>query len=206
MSQKVKIIIGIAALALVIAGAALTYDALREKIKPEISLAEQPGNVLTPSPEGRGEPGPQSSQASGADEMEAPDFTVVDADGNSVSLSDFEGKPVVLNFWASWCPPCKAEMPEFDKVCAELGGEIHFMMVDMTDGQRETVEKGAQYVAEQGFAFPVYYDTEQEAAYTYGIRSIPTTIFIDSEGFIVTGAEGQLDEETLRYGISLIVK
>jgi thiol-disulfide isomerase/thioredoxin len=144
------------------------------------------------------------AQAGTEERITAMDFTVLDAEGAEVKLSDLFGKPVVLNFWASWCPPCKSEMPEFNKVYEEMGEDVTFMMVDLADGQQETAEKGAAYVAEQGFTFPVYYDTQGEAGYTYGISSIPTTIFIDKDGYIVTGAQGAIDEATLRQGISFI--
>jgi len=134
----------------------------------------------------------------------APDFTVQDLDGNDVKLSDLLGKPVVLNFWASWCPPCKREMPDFNAVFGELGGDVHFMMVCMVDGARETKETGAAFIAENGYAFPIYFDIRQEAAILYGVRSIPTTMFIDSGGYIITKAEGSIDEDTLRLGISYI--
>jgi thiol-disulfide isomerase/thioredoxin len=121
-----------------------------------------------------------------------------------VKLSDFIGKPVVLNFWASWCPPCKGEMPEFDAVYKEVGEDVAFLMVDLVDGQRETKEKGAEYIKEQGFTFPVYFDVNQDAAATYGIMSIPTTIFIHKDGNVITGVQGAIDAETLRKGIELI--
>ncbi|MBP3544577.1 MAG: TlpA family protein disulfide reductase, partial [Lachnospiraceae bacterium] len=72
------------------------------------------------------------------EKVPAPDFTVIDAEGNEVKLSDMRGKPVVVNFWASWCGPCKMEMPEFEEVYKELGDEVHFMMVNLTDGWQET--------------------------------------------------------------------
>ena len=62
----------------------------------------------------------------------APDFTVTDADGNAVKLSDFRGKGVVLNFWASWCGPCKSEMPHFQTAYEQYGDEVHFLMVNMS--------------------------------------------------------------------------
>jgi len=136
----------------------------------------------------------------------APDFMAYDLAGNAVALSDMLGKPVVLNLWASWCPPCREEMPAFDKLYAELGAEVQFMMVDMVDGWGETVETGSAYVAEQGFAFPVYFDTDGAAAVAYGVRSIPKTIFIDKDGSIVITVIGMMSEEALRENIEKIAK
>ncbi len=136
----------------------------------------------------------------------APDFTVVDWEGNEVLLSDCFGKPLVINFWASWCPPCKGEMPEFNKVYESMKDEVNFMMIDLTDGQREKTENGKKYVESKGFTFPVYFDVDQEAAIAYGISSIPTTLFIDKDGYIVKGAQGALDEKTLLKGIGYIVE
>lgn len=132
------------------------------------------------------------------------DFTAVDAEGNEVSLSDYIGKPIVLNFWASWCPPCKSEMPDFDAVAKELDGEVVFLMVDMVDGMQETKEKGEQFVKEQGFSFSVLYDVNQDAAMKYGVSSLPTTYFINKDGNIVTGAMGAISKTNLLKGIEMI--
>lgn len=95
-------------------------------------------------------------------------------------------------------------MPMFDKVYQEEKDDIIFMMVDLVDGMRETQKKGEEYVVEQGFTFPVYFDLEQDAAYTYGITSIPSTLFIDKDGYAVAGAQGSLTEEILKKGIGMI--
>ncbi len=135
----------------------------------------------------------------------APDFTVFNLDGGEVKLSDFIGeKPIVLNFWASWCPPCKTEMPYFNEVYAELGEEIEFVMVDVVDGKRETKEKGQKYVEDEGFDFPVYFDISEEAANAYNITYIPTTILISKEGNIVSKYQGTIDKDTLLSGIVLL--
>ncbi|MEG2038076.1 MAG: redoxin domain-containing protein, partial [Ruthenibacterium sp.] len=134
----------------------------------------------------------------------APDFSLVDADGNRVLLSDYFGKPIVLNFWASWCPPCKAELPDFETVWAELGGEISFLMVNATDGKRETEEIARAFLADAGYAFPAFYDSEQEGVMAYGVSSLPRTLFIDKDGNLAGGANSMIDEETLRRGIALI--
>ena len=89
-------------------------------------------------------------------------------------LSDFAGKPVVVNFWASWCPPCRSELPAFDSLYAEYGDRIQFMMVDLTDGNRETMPGVKVFVTEQGFQFPVYYDYDRRpAANAYQIFHSP---------------------------------
>lgn len=151
--------------------------------------------------------GPENQATTAAEDnlVKSPDFTVVDAEGNSVNLSDMIGTPIVLNFWASWCPPCKSEMPEFNKVCEELGDKVRFVMVDAVDGSRETKEKGAAYIAQEGFTFPVYYDIEQSAVTEYGIRAFPTSFFIDSDGYIVDGVEGAIEEASLRSRIDKIL-
>ena len=135
----------------------------------------------------------------------APDFTVTDADGNEVKLSDFAGKPVVLNFWASWCGPCKSEMPDFEKAYGEYAGQIQFMMINLTDGSRETVASAQEYITQQGYTFPVYFDQQSEAAIQYGVSAVPTTYFIDAEGNLVAGARGALSYEGLLDGISRIL-
>lgn len=135
----------------------------------------------------------------------APDFTVYDIDGNEVHLSDYLGKPVVVNFWASWCGPCKMEMPDFDEACTRLDGEVQFLMINMTDGYQETVETASAFIAEQGYTFPVFYDTASNAAMVYGATSLPTTFFIDAEGHAIAQAVGAIDGETLQKGIDMIM-
>ncbi len=134
----------------------------------------------------------------------APDFTVYDKDGSPVKLSDMKGTPVVLNFWASWCPPCKSEMPDFDEICKEFEGRVIFMMVNLTDGQSETQESAQAFIDSMGYTFPVYFDKDSDAAYKYGIQSIPTTCFIDADGNFVAYASGAISGDILKQGISMI--
>ena len=134
----------------------------------------------------------------------APDFTVYDKDGNEVNLSSFFGKPIVLNFWASWCPPCRMEMPDFNEKYLELGDEVHFLMVNMTTG-RETKQSAQEFIQEENFSFPIYFDTNQDAAITYSAYSLPTTYFINASGEAVAQATGAIDIDTLQRGIDMIM-
>jgi thiol-disulfide isomerase/thioredoxin len=191
MNGKIKAVTGILVLAVIIAGAVIAYNALSENYTPEMPSAppsEEPGQT--------GEENPQSA---------APDFTALDIDGNEVKLSDFYGQPIVLNFWASWCPPCRAHKPIFDTVYDEMTPNVVFLMVNLTDGRRETVESASAYITENGYRFPVYFDTTQEAARIYSISSVPTTLFISRDGHIAYEHKGQLSEAVLRAGIELIV-
>jgi len=189
MSKKKKTIIGIIVFVLFLGISFFAYSNLANHYKP---TAETPNENQSPKQE--------------ETKTLAPDFTVYDAKGNKVNLSDYRGKPVVLNFWASWCPPCKGEMPHFNEVYVSAKDNVVFMMIDLVDGERETKEKGQQYVKNMGYTFPVCFDLEQQAAYTYGISSIPTTFFIDFNGYIVKAYQGAIDKGTLQDGINSLKK
>jgi len=188
MTKKVKVCLGVAALALVIVIAVFAYNALAGQVSP-------PGLVMLP------EEGTVARQR-------APDFTLTDRHGNSLRFSDIiaEGKPVVLNFWASWCPACRNETPGFDRVYRDRGDEVRFVMLNLTDGVRETVQTGQRYIQEGGFILPVYFDTLQEGLIAYGIRFIPVTLFIDREGYVVTSMHGAVDEQTLRNIVDFMLR
>lgn len=203
MQKKTSFLVLVLVLAALIGGAYVLYGRLSAGAGADNLSVQTPPSAQTPGETGA----PQDSAAPEETEppkVEAPDFTAVDADGTEVKLSDYVGKPIVLNFWASWCSPCKSEMPEFNAAWEELEGEVQFLMVNMTDGARETVESAREYVEGEGFTFPVLFDTKSEAAIAYSAYSLPTTYFIDAEGYVTARAVGAIDGETLQKGLDLI--
>ena len=173
---KTKLAVIVLCAAIVLLAAVLGYEFLSKNYEPE---SETP------------------SGNSSEEKEPAPDFTVYDFEGNPVKLSDFKGKPVVINFWATWCGYCVKEMPSFEKAFAEYGDEVVFMMINVTDGYQETKEAALELTEEKGYTFPVYYDTELSATYAYGAYSLPATGFVDENGFFVTGQTGMISEEKL---------
>jgi thiol-disulfide isomerase/thioredoxin len=189
MNKRILMVM-LALLIAVIAGASFLYNDLSGGMDME--------NLATQTPTEPSEPDATEPN------IAAPDFTVLDREGNPVKLSDFAGKPVVLNFWASWCGPCKSEMPDFQEAWEKYDGKVVFMMVNCTDGSRETMDGALEFISEQGYTFPVYFDTTYEAAIAYGANSIPMTFFIDEGGNLIAYGQGALSAETLEKGIGMI--
>ena len=195
MERKKALLVILLVFVLTLVVATVLYRQLGQTVATDqLEVQTPPATQQTDATETQTEP----------EKMKAPDFTVYDADGNEVHLTDFVGKPIVLNFWASWCGPCKMEMPDFNEKYLELGEEVQFLMINMTDGSRETVAIASEFIKESGYSFPVFYDTKMDAANTYGAYSLPMTFFIDAEGYPVARATGAIDAETLMRGIDMI--
>ncbi len=158
---------------------------------------------------------PETGNTSGGDWTEKPpeanpipsppapavsDFTVYDVNGKAVKLSEYFGKPIVLNFFASWCGPCRTEMPAFQAQYLALRSEINFVFVSID----ESFADAKKYVNLQGFSFPILHDRSGSAAAAYKVTSIPSSFFINKDGELVAYAVGALSYASLEMAISRI--
>ena len=135
----------------------------------------------------------------------APDFALTNLDGETVRLSDFRGKTVVLNFWASWCPPCREEMPDFQELWDERGegGSDDLVMLALDFLVQDTMADARKFVEGNGFTFPVLFDTADGAvADRYRVRGLPATFFIDREGVVRSVNYGPVFGNLLPDGVA----
>ena len=131
----------------------------------------------------------------------APDFTLMDQNGNVHTLSDYKGQTVFLNFWATWCPPCRNEMPEIQKLYEEFGyneGDLVVLGVAAPDVGREgDIDSVTAFLIENEYTFPIVMDSLGTFTYLYGIRAYPTTFMISKDGSIYGYVEGALTEDIM---------
>ncbi len=126
----------------------------------------------------------------------APDFSLLSLEGKKISLSQLKGKPVILNFWATWCPPCKLEMPAVAKVYAKSGEKGFAVLTVNQQEDKQTIEK---FIKENGYTLPIVLDTAGEVADLYRVTGIPTTVFINSQGIVTDIHTGTMPLEELFF-------
>ncbi len=147
------------------------------------------------------EESPQAEE-SAAETVPAPDFTLLDQYGNSHTLSDYKGKTVFLNFWATWCPPCRAEMPEIQEIYEEYGennSDVIILGIASPEvGQEGSAEDIAAFLSENNYTYPVVMDTDGIMSYYYGISAYPTTFMIDKDGNVYGYVPGQITKDIMQ--------
>lgn len=194
-------------------GAASAPESAGEQVEassaPEASSSSQP-KAGSASSDDASESGAQPPESAGGNNRRqnppAPDFTLTDQFGESHTLSDYRGKVIFLNFWATWCPPCRQEMPDIQALYEESGGNSEDLAVlgianpksaENTYTQEGTVEDVARFLSDNGYTYPVVMDTTGEIFQTYGITAFPTTFMIDREGNVYGYASGALTREIM---------
>ena len=134
--------------------------------------------------------------------LKAIDFELYDQYGNLHKLSEYEGKVVFLNFWATWCPPCVREMPYIDELYEAYGkNEEEVVILGVANpnlGQEGSKESIIQFLEQQGYTFPVVFDVDYNQMFSYGFNSFPSTLIIDKEGYINLYVPGAMDKKTMQ--------
>ncbi|MCG4584253.1 redoxin family protein, partial [Anaerosalibacter bizertensis] len=135
------------------------------------------------------------------DKIPAIDFTLVDQYGEIHTLSNYKGKVVFLNFWATWCPPCRMEMPDIEEVYKERGKNVEDVIIlgvaGPNLGREGSKEEIIEFLKEEGYTYPVVFDETGDIMATYSIQSLPTTFIIDRDGNIVDYILGAMSKETM---------
>ncbi|MCP8969131.1 peroxiredoxin family protein [Ectobacillus ponti] len=133
---------------------------------------------------------------------EAPDFELQTYDGKTVKLSDYRGKKVILNFWATWCPPCQKEVPEMQAFYGQHQRDVVILAVNYTVSEKSGAqEKVAAFVTEHKLTFPVLMDSLTNVSATYKIISLPTSYFIDTKGVMRQKFIGPMTQEFMKKSL-----
>jgi peroxiredoxin len=136
----------------------------------------------------------------------APDFSLRTAEGEIITLSELKGRPILINFWASWCPPCRAEMPAFERAY-QAWQDQGFLILAINATQQDSVDQALAFAQEYGLSFPLLFDADGQVYRNYQVRSLPTSFFVDPQGVIrevVVG--GPISEALLHVRVEQLLK
>ncbi|MBC5629195.1 redoxin family protein [Clostridium sp. NSJ-6] len=144
----------------------------------------------------------QQQEEQEEEKIEPIDFTLYDNYGNEHTLSDYKGKTIFLNFWATWCPPCREEMPYIDELYEEYNKNQDDVVIlgiaSPNLGREGSKEDITKFLDDNGYNFPVVFDEKGSLMYGYGMNSLPSTLIIDKEGYITTYVPGAMNKETMK--------
>ncbi|WP_339228741.1 TlpA disulfide reductase family protein [Oceanobacillus sp. FSL K6-2867] len=164
------------------------FDFIGSSTNEEVENDAMSGNSITSPLEEDTEEVVESDEVGLERGMIAPDFEVMTLNGEQVKLSDYRGERVLLNFWATWCPPCRAEMPDMQKLYEEE--DVTILALNMTETENN-VERVEEFIDELGLTFPVLMDETSDVMTSYKVQVYPTSYMIDSNGriqYITLGA------------------
>jgi cytochrome c biogenesis protein CcmG/thiol:disulfide interchange protein DsbE len=195
MTSRVKLLSTIAGVALLVSVLLIAFSQIRRAIAPAPQQMEESS---TPNSE---EHGPVA-----AGQKAAP-FKLMDLQGDSVSMADLHGKVVFLNIWATWCAPCREEMPSMEKLYERLQGDKGFVMLAISQDTSSREEVMA-YVKKHGYHFDVLLDPKNAVAEAYNVSGVPETFIIDREGRIVAHHSGAFDwsQPAIRDAVEELLK
>jgi thiol-disulfide isomerase/thioredoxin len=207
-----NLVITILVFAILLAVALVAYNALKDRsvapvYTPEIKAeAVQEESAIADAPD----PEPAQGQVSAPDDPEPapkmPDIALTRLDGSETSFDQVrQGKPAIINLFASWCPPCKAELPYFLEAYEQYKDQIEFIFIDSLDGTRETMETISSFVEEFPFTAPVYFDQGVFAS-LFQTTALPTTVFFAADGTVSNGYLGMVNEEALQQSIEALLQ
>lgn len=209
MNKQAKAVLSVVLFLVFLGGLKFFYDRSLDKRTGSLgdpiltAAAQGETKALDTKPSGAGTL-TQGITSGGRQTVPLPDVTLYDAQGNTVKLSSFHGKKIILNAWASWCGPCKAEMPDFEQLDQESKGEYQIIMVNITGGL-ETRENADRFLQDNDLDFSVMlYDEDLEFAQALQIDSIPTTIFVDEAGEIHIYQPGLMTKEQVLAGLATV--
>jgi peroxiredoxin len=200
---RLIVLMGVAVI--IFAGAAAAYNQLSGKATDLHAKSSNVASLPATSSSAAGKEGVKIGNL-------AYDFSLKNYDGNTVTLSSLRGKIVILNFWASWCNPCKSEMPGFQNMQAIItaqgaDADTTILTVNLTDGSRETRDTAHDFLTAKGYTFPVVFDENKSAvANLYQITGIPATYILNKNGVIVQTFLGATSEDNIKAALDLARK
>ena len=194
MNKKIIMLLAACVGLAVFLAAVLLYDRIFEKnLQEQLATTQGFEMPTTTAPPPTTKPGDQVA-----------DFVLTDAEGNTVNLSDLKGKPMVILFWASWNADSTAGISYLESLKKEQGDAMHVLLIDLADGEKETVEAAKQWLADKNYACPVYFD-DGTVAKKFSTTQVPMTFFLNAEGVAKAYIKGAIDQAAMDRGLSTIV-
>ena len=197
--MKRNILVGFVVVLFVVGAIFMNTDKEKEASLP-------PENTTQLDESGTDEPEPitQTKSEPLQEGATAIDFELETRTGDTLRLYNHDGKPTLINFWASWCPPCKKEMPDIQKAYEKYGDEVNFFMVDLTFN--DDIDAMNEYIEENQFTFPVLLDKTGDVMMDYQVMVIPTTYFVDANHVISHKVMGPMTSEHIQSIMDEITK
>ncbi len=188
-----KTIIGIIVIFFIIGGVQIYRESLKKKAQEDINNTEYSSSINNGNiNEENWDVKPKDLEVQSTNPIgETPDFTLESIKGEKISLSQFKGKEIFLNFWATWCPPCQLEMPDIEKLYQKYKNDKDFVILTINVG--ESKEKVMSYIKEHNYNFEVLLDTNSDISLKYKSRYLPTSVIINKEGEITNYRSGAMD-------------